>query len=88
MTPNGQIAIPLDTAAIREPFGNECKGALCDAPYGKAISFYTVSAIREPSPSIARACYLRSIGALKQNRWVKYKMAVICIYEASRASLI
>ena len=45
MTPNGQIAIPLDTAAIREPFVNECKKVLsrCVRPW--SLGFLALTAI-------------------------------------------
>lgn len=36
---------------------------LC-AAYWKALGFHAMSAIREPSPTIARACYIGSVAAL------------------------
>ena len=73
MTPNGQIAITLDKAAIREPFVIECNGALSGAAYRNALGFYTVSAIREPSTTVAYAFYIRSVSAPLQNPWVMCK---------------
>lgn len=64
MPPDGQIASPLDKAANREPFVNKCKGALYGAAYRNALGFHTMSAIGEPSQTIARVCYIRSAGAL------------------------
>ena len=63
MTPNGQIAIPLDTAAIREPFVSECKCRLCGAVQSKALGSLTLSAISELSQTIARTCYIKCAGA-------------------------
>jgi hypothetical protein len=49
----------------KRPFVNECKDGFCGPAYRNALRFHTMSAIREPSPTIARACYIRSMGALK-----------------------
>ena len=45
MTPNGQIAIPLDTAAIREPVVNECKQMLSRCARPKTHGILALSAI-------------------------------------------
>ena len=62
----GHQILPFAVAdtANKRPFANGCKGALCGPAQQKALGFYIVSAIREPSPTIARACYIRNVGAL------------------------
>ena len=64
MTPDGQIANPLDKAANREPFKNECKGVHCGAAQQRTLGFHTLSAISELSQTIARPCYIRCAGGL------------------------
>ncbi len=48
----------------KRPFVNGYKGAFCGPAQRKALGFYKVSAIREPSQTIAHACYIRSASAL------------------------
>jgi len=88
MTPNGQIANPLDKAANREPFVNECKGQLSSAARQISLGFPALSAIRGNSLGIARACYIRNAGIHAENPWVICRMPVFCRYEAAKLCLI
>ncbi|VVT00141.1 hypothetical protein RV420_230025 [Roseovarius sp. EC-SD190] len=44
--------------ATKRPFVNECNGALCGLAQRKTLGFHRLSATREPSPTITRACYI------------------------------
>ncbi|GHC39989.1 hypothetical protein GCM10007291_47240 [Gemmobacter nanjingensis] len=48
----------------KRPFVNGCKGAFCGPAQQKALGFGTVSEIREPSPGLAYACYIKRVKAL------------------------
>lgn len=49
--------------ASKRPFVSECKCGLCGAVQYKALGSLTLSAISELSQTIARACYIKCVGA-------------------------